>query len=92
MGAATQRMARRLRVRLVDLSLGGALIASEERIGRGTVGQLRLPLRRGRFEAAVVVKREDVGTESPPVLVAAAILSTGSESRDLLEQFLGRSE
>jgi PilZ domain len=85
------RLARRVRVRLVDVSLGGALIASEERIGRGVVGQLRLPLRRGRFEAAVVVKREDVRSESPPVLLGTAIISTTRESRDLLEQFLGQS-
>jgi hypothetical protein len=86
------RLARRVRVRVVDLSLGGALVASEERIGPGTVAQLRLPLHRGRFEASVVVKREDVRSESPPVLVGAAIVSATPASRDLLEQFLGRSE
>jgi hypothetical protein len=86
------RLARRVRVRVVDVSLGGALIASDERIGPGTVGQLRVPLRRGRFEAEVVVKREEVRSESPPVLLGAAIVSAAPASRELLEQFLGRSE
>jgi c-di-GMP-binding flagellar brake protein YcgR len=86
------RLARRLRVRVVDVSLGGALIASEEPMGAGAVGQLRVPLQRGRFEAEVVVKREDLRTESPPVLLGTAIVSTTPASRDLLEQFLGRSE
>ena len=86
------RLARRVRVRLVDISQGGALVASDEPLGRGTVGQLRLPLGRGRFEAAVVIKREDVVAEPPAVLLGAAIVSAGAESRQLLEQFLGRSE
>jgi hypothetical protein len=86
------RLARRVRVRVVDVSLGGALIASDERIGPGTVGQLRVPLRRGRFEAEVVVKREEVRSESPPVLLGAAIVSAAPASRELLEQVLGRSE
>jgi c-di-GMP-binding flagellar brake protein YcgR len=86
------RLARRVRVRLVDISLGGALVASDERLGRGTVGQLRLPLGRGRFEAAVVVKREEVVAEPPAVLLGAAIVSAGAESRDVLEQFLRSSK
>ena len=86
------RLARRLRVRVVDVSLAGALVAAEEPMGPGTVGRLRVPLRRGRFEAEVVVKREDLRTESPPVLLGTAIVSAPPASRDLLEQFLGRSE
>jgi hypothetical protein len=87
------RLARRVRVRVLDVSLGGALIASEERISPGTIAQLRVPLRRGRFDASVLVKREEVRAESPPVLLGAAIVSAAPESRELLEQFLGgRSE
>jgi PilZ domain len=86
------RLARRVRVRLVDVSLGGALIASDERIAPGTIAQLRVPLRRGRFDASVLVKREERRAESPPVMLGAAIVSAAPESRELLEQFLGRAE
>ena len=86
------RLARRIRVRLVDISLGGVLVASDERLGRGTLGQLRLPLGRGRFEAAVVVKREEVVAEPPAVLIGTAIVSAGAASRDLLEQLLRQSK
>jgi PilZ domain-containing protein len=87
------RLARRVRVRLVDISLGGALVASEEPIGLGTNGKLRMPLGRGRFEAAVVVNREEIQPSGrPPVLAATAMVDVGYESQELLEEFLGRSE
>jgi c-di-GMP-binding flagellar brake protein YcgR len=87
------RLARRVRVRLVDISLGGALVASEEPIGTGTTGQLRFPLGRGRFEALVVVNREEVQpSPQPSVLTATSVVSVEHESQELLEEFLGRSE
>jgi len=81
-------------VRLIDISLGGALVAGDEPMGPpGTTGQLRVPLSRGRFEARVVVNREEIHpTARPPVLTATAIVNMGPESQDLLEDFLGGSK
>ena len=87
------RLARRVRVRLVDISQDGALVASDEAIGTGTTGQLRFPLGRGRFEALVVVNREEVQPPpQPSVLTATSVVSVEHESQELLEEFLGRSD
>lgn len=85
------RLGRRVHVRLIDISLGGALVAADEAVGpAGTTGQLRVPLGRGRFEARVVVNREEIQpTARPPVLTATAIVNMGPESQELLEDFLG---
>jgi hypothetical protein len=86
------RLTRRVRVCVVDVSVGGALLGADECVGSGTVGHLRVPLSQGHFEAEVVVKREEVRAGSPPVLLGASIVSATPASRELLEQFLGRSE
>ena len=85
------RLDKRLRVRLVDISGGGALLACDERVPPGTVGRLRVALGSEPFEASVEIMREEPRAE-PPVLLGAAIISVGRGSQDALDQFLRRSQ
>jgi c-di-GMP-binding flagellar brake protein YcgR len=84
------RLSKRVHVRLVDISAGGALVACDERLPVGTKGRLRLALGGEPFEASVEIKREDTRPESR-TLLGAAILSAGQASQDALEQFLRRA-
>jgi hypothetical protein len=84
------RLDKRVRVRLVDISAGGALLACDERVPPGTVGRLRVALGSEPFEASVEIMREEPRAES--VLLGAAIISAGRGSQDALDQFLRRSQ
>jgi len=84
------RLEKRVRVRLVDISAGGALLACDERVPPGTVGRLRVALGSELFEASVEVTREEPRTE-PPVLLGTVIIDVSRGSQDALEQFLRRS-
>lgn len=85
------RLDRTVRVQVIDLSTEGMLLASSERIPPGTAGQLRTILGARRFEAVVVVKREEVRETPAPFLLGAGIVSAPGESRQALEEFLRRS-
>ena len=85
------RLDKRIRVRLVDISAGGALLACDERVPPGTVGRLRVALGSEPFEASVEIKREEPRSE-PPVLLGTVIISMGRGSQDALDQFLRRSQ
>jgi hypothetical protein len=85
------RLDKRVRVRLIDISAGGALLACDERVPTGTVGRLRVALGSEPFEASVEVMREEPRSE-PPVLLGTAIISMGRGSQDALDQFLRRSQ
>jgi transcriptional regulator of aromatic amino acid metabolism len=54
------RLNRRVMIRLVDISGSGALVAAEERVPVGTVGQMRMALGGQPFRASVQVKREEI--------------------------------
>jgi c-di-GMP-binding flagellar brake protein YcgR len=81
------RLTRRVRVRLVDISLGGALVASDERLPPGTAGELRVPLGGEPFKASVEIRREEPPLAAP-VMLGTAILDVNRGSRETLEQFL----
>ena len=85
------RLDKRLRVRLVDISADGALLACDERVPPGTVGRLRVALGSEPFEASVEIRREETQSE-PPVLLGTVIVSVSRGSQDALDQFLRRSQ
>jgi hypothetical protein len=85
------RLNRRLRVRLLDVSSGGALVACDERVAPGTVGRLRVALGSEPFEASVEIRREEPRSGGP-VLLGAVIVSASRGSEEALEQFLRRSQ
>ena len=84
------RLDKRVRVRLIDVSAGGALLACDERVPTGTVGRLRVALGSEPFEASVEIRREEPRSE-PPVLLGTVILDISRGSQDALDQFLRRS-
>ena len=90
-GGPELRLDKRVRVRLVDISAGGALLACDERVAPGTVGRLRVALGSEPFEAAVEIRREEPRSE-PPVLLGTVIISVSRGSQDALDQFLRRSQ
>jgi hypothetical protein len=90
-GGLELRMDKRVRVRLVDISAGGALLACDERVPPGTVGRLRVALGTEPFEASVEIRREEPRSE-PPVLLGTVIITMGRGSQDALDQFLRRSQ
>ena len=75
------RLDKRIRVRLVDISAEGALLACDERVALGSEP----------FEASVEIRREEPRAE-PPTLLGTAIISVGRGSQDALDQFLRRSQ
>jgi hypothetical protein len=90
-GGPELRLNRRVRVRVLDISSGGALVACDERVPTGTVGRLRVALGSEPFEAAVEIRREEPRSGAP-VLLGAVIVSASRGSEDALEQFLRRSQ
>jgi hypothetical protein len=85
------RVPRRVRVRLLDVSSGGALLASEERLPLGGQGRLRLLLDGASFETTVEVKREEPGPEARGRVAGVAMLTTQIAQQDALEEFLRRA-
>jgi hypothetical protein len=84
------RLSRRVRVRVVDISAGGALVAPEEQLPVGARGRLRVLLGGENFEASVEIRREH-GHAGTPILQGAVIVSADQANQAALEQFLRRS-
>jgi c-di-GMP-binding flagellar brake protein YcgR len=85
------RAARRVRVRLLDISSGGALLAADECLPVGGHGRLRLLLGGTPFETTVEVRREEASSEGRGRVAGVAIVSMQSAARDALEEFLRRA-
>ena len=83
----------RHRVRLLDISLSGALIACEASVPLGSIGKVRTALSAAPFTAEVQVRREQPATGSRPASPALGtmFLSMDEISRRSLEQFLRRA-
>ena len=89
-GGPEFHISRRQRVRLLDISASGALIASEERLPVGSTGRLQVLLDGALFEATVAVKREEAAADGRGRLAGVALIN-GSAAQDVLEDFLRRA-
>jgi c-di-GMP-binding flagellar brake protein YcgR len=80
----------RARVRLLDLSASGALIASEVPLPVGSTGQLRFALGGDAFCPSVQIRRR-AGVTNRELLLGSAFISMEERSRRRLEEFLKRA-
>jgi hypothetical protein len=83
----------RIRVRLLDISLDGALLAGDAHLPKGTITQVRLPLGPSPFSAAGEVRRvsEDRLGARAAATVAVAFRSMDEHSRRSLQDFVRRA-
>ena len=83
----------RHRVRLLDISLSGALLACDAGLPLGAVGQVRAALSAAPFTADLQVRRQHpAGAHRPPQpALGTMFLSMDEVSRRSLEQFLRRA-
>jgi hypothetical protein len=81
----------RHRVRLLDISQSGALVACETLLPVGTRGHLRAGLAAQPFSAEMAVRRHHVPTATRPAISLGAMFgSMDDRSRRSLELFLPR--
>jgi len=90
-GQCVFRADQRVRVRLVDVSAGGALLQTEGRLPVGGVGKLRLSLGGTPFETMVEVKREEPAPDARGRVVGVFIVKMQPREQDTLEDFLRRA-
>lgn len=90
-GGAELRVSRQVRVRLLDVSEGGALLASEEPLPVGATGRLRLVLGAEPFQTAVEVMREQAAADGRGRAVGVVMVSMEAEQKDALDEFLRRA-
>ena len=77
-------------VRILDISVSGALFLAPERIAAGTKGQLRLRLGDNSFVGDIEIRRSDRHqTPSGGYRVGATFTSLADGSRASLEDFIG---
>lgn len=83
----------RHRVRLLDISLSGALLACDASLPLGSVGKVRAALSAAPFTAELQVRREHpvTGTRQMSPALGTMFLSMDEASRRGLEQFLRRA-
>jgi hypothetical protein len=85
------RLGRRIRVRVVDISGSGALLAADERLPVGARGRLQILLSGGQFEGQLVVKREQPAPADKTQLIGVSVTPSQPRYLDVLEQFLRRA-
>jgi hypothetical protein len=85
------RAARRVRVRLLEISANGALLATDEPLPVGGKGRLRLLLGATPFETTVEVKRETPSADGRSRVAGVSIVSMPTAQQDALEEFLRRA-
>jgi c-di-GMP-binding flagellar brake protein YcgR len=85
------RVPRRVRVRLLDVSAGGALLASEEGLPVGEAGRLRVLLGGTPFETAIEVRRDEPAAEGRGRVAGVAMVSMQGGQQDALDEFLRRA-
>jgi hypothetical protein len=83
------RLARRVRVRIVDISAGGALLAADERVPVGSVGHLQVSLGGHQFEGQVQIKREQLSGQGH--LLGGVVTPSQPRHQEALAQFLRRA-
>jgi c-di-GMP-binding flagellar brake protein YcgR len=82
----------RQRVRLLDISQSGVLLACEAPLPVGTRGQLRAGLAALPFTADVAVRRHAAGRAHPRAGIGAQFAAIDERSTRHLEQFLTRGK
>ena len=85
------RASRRVRVRLLDVSAGGALVASEERLPVGVAAHLRLSLGGAPFETPITVEREEPAPQGGGRRAGIVMMSMPASQQDTLDEFLRRA-
>lgn len=90
-GRCVVRTEQRIAVRLLDISAGGALLQTDERLPVGGVGRLRLSLGGAPFEATVEVKREEPAPDLRGRVAGTFIVAVQPREQDVLEEFLRRA-
>jgi c-di-GMP-binding flagellar brake protein YcgR len=85
------RLGRRLRVRVVDISESGALLAADERLPVGTRGRLQVTLSGAQFEGQVHVKREQGLAGGDSHLIGLTVTPSQPRHQEALQQFLRKA-
>lgn len=86
------RLEMRTRIRLLDISLTGALLASESQLPIGTRAHLRAGVGASPFAPEVQVQRLiDRGTRDASAGIGAVFVGMDEKSRRSLEAFLRRA-
>ena len=85
------RLGRRIRIRVVDISGTGALLAADERLPVGTRGRIQVSLGGSQFDGTVEVRREHTAAAGQTHLVGSTLTPSQSRHQDALEQFLRRA-
>lgn len=85
------RLGQRIRVRIVDISAGGVLLACDEPLAVGSTGRLQVSLGGSQFEGQVQVRREQPAPDGKGHWVGSALTAAQPRYRDVLDQFLKRA-
>ena len=85
------RLGRRIRIRVVDISGTGALLAADERLPIGTRGRIQVSLAGNQFEGQVEVRREQLASAGQSHLVGLTLSPSQSRHQEALEHFLRRA-
>jgi c-di-GMP-binding flagellar brake protein YcgR len=85
------RVARRFRVRLLDISSTGALLATEDRLPVGVTARMQLLLAGSPFEAFVEVRREEPASDGRGRVSGVTMSASQPGHQDTLDDFLRRA-
>ena len=86
------RLELRTRVRMVDISLTGALLATDLELPVGASAELRSGLGAGAFHTVVQVRRNvELSARVPMKGLGASFTTMGERSRRSLEEFLRKA-
>lgn len=85
------RIGRRVRVRLLDISASGALLALDERFPVGARARLQMLLGAAPFEASIDVRREEAAADGRGRIVGVSMGSLQAAQREALDEFLRRA-
>ena len=85
------RAGRRIRVRLIDISANGALLATDERVPIGATGRMHLLLGTGAFETSIEVRREEPAASGRGRIVGVSMVAARAVHQEMLNEFLRRA-
>jgi hypothetical protein len=86
------RLEVRARIRMVDISATGSLVATDLTLPIGTRASLRSNISNGPFASGVEIRRQvDAALRGQPLALGAIFTDMDEHSRRRLEQFLKRA-